>query len=50
MGEGDVLITGANRLVIEKGQLVAARNSVSALDSNGKLPGHYAKAHLEPYG
>jgi len=50
MGEGDVLVTGANRLVIEKGQLVAARNSVSALDSNGKLLGHYDKAHLVPYG
>jgi apolipoprotein N-acyltransferase len=50
MGEGDVLFTGANRLVIEKGQLVAARNSVSALDSSGKLLGHYDKAHLVPYG
>jgi len=50
MGEGDVLVTGANRLVIEKGQLVAARNSVSALDSKGKLLGHYDKAHLVPYG
>jgi apolipoprotein N-acyltransferase len=50
MGEGDVLVTGANRLVIDKGQLVAARNSVSALDSTGKLLGHYDKAHLVPYG
>lgn len=50
MGEGDVLITGANRLVIEKGQLVAARNSISAMDANGKLLGHYDKAHLVPYG
>jgi apolipoprotein N-acyltransferase len=50
MGEGDVLVTGANRLVIEKGQLFAARNSVSALDFNGKLLGHYDKAHLVPYG
>jgi apolipoprotein N-acyltransferase len=50
MGEGDILFTGANRLVIEKGQLVAARNSVSALDSSGKLLGHYDKAHLVPYG
>ncbi|WP_395628267.1 apolipoprotein N-acyltransferase, partial [Sphingorhabdus sp.] len=33
MGDGDVLVTGANRLVIEKGQLVAARNSVSAMDA-----------------
>ena len=50
MGEGDVLVTGANRLVIEKGQLVAARNSVSAMDSTGNLLGHYDKAHLVPYG
>jgi apolipoprotein N-acyltransferase len=50
MGDGDVLVTGANRLVIEKGQLVAARNSVSALDASGKLLGHYDKAHLVPYG
>lgn len=50
MGDGDVLITGANRLVIEKGQLVAARNSISAVDANAKLLGHYDKAHLVPYG
>ncbi len=50
MGDGDVLVTGANRLVIEKGQLVAARNSVSAMDANGDLLGHYDKAHLVPYG
>ena len=50
MGKGDVLVTGANRLVIEKGQLVAARNSVSAMDANGTLLGHYDKAHLVPYG
>jgi apolipoprotein N-acyltransferase len=50
LGEGDVLVTGANRLVIDKGQLVAARNSVSAMDSTGRLLGHYDKAHLVPYG
>jgi apolipoprotein N-acyltransferase len=50
MGDGDVLVTGANRLVIEKGQLVAARNSVSAMNANGNILGHYDKAHLVPYG
>ncbi|MFN3620705.1 apolipoprotein N-acyltransferase [Sphingorhabdus sp.] len=50
MAEGDVLVTGANRLVIEKGQLVAARNSVSAMDAFGRILGHYDKAHLVPYG
>jgi apolipoprotein N-acyltransferase len=50
MGDGDILVTGANRLVIEKGQLIAARNSVSAIDANGDILGHYDKAHLVPYG
>ena len=50
MADEDVLVTGANRLVIEKGQLVAARNSVSAMDAYGRLLGHYDKAHLVPYG
>ncbi|MGB5077785.1 MAG: apolipoprotein N-acyltransferase [Sphingorhabdus sp.] len=50
MDAGDILVTGANRLVIEDGQLVAARNSVSAMNSNGLLLGHYDKAHLVPYG
>ena len=50
MGDSDVVITGANRLVIEDGQLVAARNSVSAMDATGKLLGHYDKSHLVPYG
>jgi apolipoprotein N-acyltransferase len=50
MGDGDILVTGANRLVIEKGQLVAARNSVSAMDANSNILGHYDKAHLVPYG
>ena len=50
MADGDVLVTGANRLVIEKGQLVAARNSVSAMDAFGRILGHYDKAHLVPYG
>ena len=50
MGDGDILVTGANRLVIENGQLVAARNSVSTMDAYGRLLGHYDKAHLVPYG
>lgn len=50
MREGDLLVMGSNRLVIEQGQLVAARNSVSAMDANGKLIDHYNKAHLVPYG
>lgn len=50
MADGDVLVTGANRLIFEKRQLVAARNSVSAMDAFGRILGHYDKAHLVPYG
>ena len=50
MADNDVLVTGANRLVFEKGQLVAAHNSVSAMDAFGRILGHYDKAHLVPYG
>ncbi len=50
MADGDVLVTGANRLIFEKRQLVAARNSVSAMDAFGRMLGHYDKAHLVPYG
>jgi apolipoprotein N-acyltransferase len=50
MADNDVLVTGVNRLVFEKGQLVAARNSVSAMDAFGRILGHYDKAHLVPYG
>ncbi len=51
MGTGDVLLTGANRLVIDKdGQMIAARNSMIAMDASGKLLGFYNKSHLVPYG
>lgn len=50
MADNDVLVTGANRLIFEKQQLVAARNSVSAMDAYGRILGHYDKAHLVPYG
>ena len=50
MADNDVLVTGANRLIFEKRQLVAARNSVSAMDAYGRILGHYDKAHLVPYG
>ena len=50
MADDDVLVTGANRLIFEKRALVAARNSVSAMDAYGRILGHYDKAHLVPYG
>ncbi len=51
MGPGDILLTGSNRLIIDKdGQLTAAHNSMTAMDASGKLIGHYDKAHLVPGG
>ena len=50
MADEDVLVTGANRLIFEKGALVAARNSVAMMDAYGRILGHYDKAHLVPYG
>jgi apolipoprotein N-acyltransferase len=51
MAPRDVLLTGATRLVIDReGQLIAARNSMIAMDAGGALRGTYDKAHLVPYG
>ncbi len=51
MGPGDILLTGSNRLVIDDaGQMVAARNSMTAMDAQGRILGNYDKAHLVPYG
>ena len=51
MGKGDILLTGSNRLVIDKqGQMAAARNSMTAMDARGRILGDYDKAHLVPYG
>jgi apolipoprotein N-acyltransferase len=51
MNPGDLLLTGADRLEFDKqGQLIGARNSASALTSEGALLGSYDKAHLVPYG
>jgi apolipoprotein N-acyltransferase len=51
MNPGDMLLTGADRLEFDKqGQLIGARNSASALNSEGALLGSYDKAHLVPYG
>ncbi len=46
-----VLLTGVDRLEFDKDrQLVGARNSMTAMDSSGKILGTYDKAHLVPYG
>ncbi len=51
MGDGDILLTGSTRLVIDKnGQMAAARNSMTAMDAKGRILGNYDKAHLVPYG
>lgn len=50
IGPGSLLLTGATDLVVERGEVTAARNVVTALGSDGAIRGSYAKAHLVPYG
>jgi apolipoprotein N-acyltransferase len=55
IGEGGVLLTGTMDLELgerEPGlpRVIAAYNSVTAIDARGDLVGSYRKAHLVPYG
>jgi apolipoprotein N-acyltransferase len=50
IGPRALLLTGAVDLVIEHGDAVAARNSITAIDGRGDILAGYAKAHLVPYG
>lgn len=50
IGPFSLLLTGAVDVVIEDGDDVAARNSVTAIDWRGHILASYAKAHLVPYG
>jgi apolipoprotein N-acyltransferase len=50
IGPYSVLLTGAVDIVIEDGDELAARNSVTMLDGNGDILAGYTKAHLVPYG
>lgn len=51
IGREAVLLTGGTRLVFnDQRRLIAARNSVLALDGRGQIIGTYDKAHLVPYG
>ncbi|HUD29560.1 MAG TPA: apolipoprotein N-acyltransferase, partial [Novosphingobium sp.] len=50
IGPYGLLLTGAVDLVIDKGEEVAARNSVTAIDGDGAILAGYSKAHLVPYG
>lgn len=54
IGPDATLLTGAVNLDFTEGggikRVVSARNSVLAIDGEGGIQGHYAKAHLVPYG
>ncbi|MDE8653036.1 apolipoprotein N-acyltransferase [Novosphingobium album (ex Liu et al. 2023)] len=50
IGPYGLLLTGAVDLVIEDGDEVAARNSVTAIDGGGHILAGYSKAHLVPFG
>lgn len=50
LGPRDLLLTGGVALVFDRGEVVAARNSLFALDPSARLRGRYDKAHLVPYG
>lgn len=50
IGPYSILLTGAVDIVIEDGDDVAARNSVTAIDYRGHILAGYSKAHLVPYG
>jgi apolipoprotein N-acyltransferase len=50
IGPYSLLLTGAVDIVIEDGDDVAARNSVTAIDWRGHILAGYSKAHLVPFG
>lgn len=51
LGPKDVLLGGGEYPVRDtKGELIAARNSVFAVASQGRILSRYDKAHLVPYG
>jgi apolipoprotein N-acyltransferase len=51
LGPGDLLMTGGVALEFgDDGHVIAARNSLFAMDAAGRLTGRYDKAHLVPYG
>ncbi|WP_404479739.1 apolipoprotein N-acyltransferase [Novosphingobium sp. BL-52-GroH] len=50
VGPYGLLLTGAVDLVVENGDAVAARNSVTAVDGDGNILAGYSKAHLVPFG
>jgi apolipoprotein N-acyltransferase len=50
IGPYSLLLTGAVDAVVEGEDVVAMRNSVTALDWRGRILAGYSKAHLVPYG
>jgi apolipoprotein N-acyltransferase len=50
IGPYSLLLTGAVDIVLEDGDEVAARNSVTAINGSGDILAGYTKAHLVPYG
>lgn len=51
LGRRDILLTGGDALVRDaSGELIAARNSMFALDARGRILARYDKSHLVPYG
>lgn len=50
IGPRALLLTGAVDLVVENGEVTAARNAITAVDDRGNIVAGYAKAHLVPYG
>lgn len=50
IGPGSLLLAGATDLDVRGGEVIAARNVVTAIGADGALRGSYAKAHLVPYG
>jgi len=50
IGPRSLLLTGTVDLVMRGREVVAADNSVTALDGDGRIRSGYIKAHLVPYG
>jgi apolipoprotein N-acyltransferase len=50
IGPYSMLMTGAVDLVMKDDKVLAARNSVTAVDWRGSILAGYSKAHLVPYG
>jgi len=51
LGPDDKIMLGGDSLIFDRaGELIAAHNSLFALDAAGRILGRYDKAHLVPYG